>query len=157
MPFRLMQGRKNLPQVCLTRSISIFAILVVLFTAVVFLKSSATVGPAEAFASPQTIVTVGDSPAPAKEVVQISIYPEGFWPTELEQKSGEFLLSINDRTGLPETDLVLKRLAGEQVREVRIPDSAAHWADVIDLPPGRYLLTESSHPEWQCAITITAR
>lgn len=92
-----------------------------------------------------------------KEVVQISIHPEGFSPAELEQKTGRFLLSIIDRTGLPETDVAISRQGGNRLLQVRIPAQAARWADLLDLPPGRYVLTEASHPDWQCLITITPR
>jgi hypothetical protein len=32
-----------------------------------------------------------------------------------------------------------------------------NWSDVIDLQPGRYVLSDGDHPDWVCHITITAQ
>ena len=87
----------------------------------------------------------------------ITITPHGFEPQEITRPRGRFLLMIDNRSGLSATSLALTREAGERTHEMRVPREEPNWSDVVNLPPGRYVLTESDHPRWACRITITAQ
>lgn len=85
----------------------------------------------------------------------ITIAPHGFEPLELTRPRGRFVLMIENRSGLKEVALSLTREGGARVREMRVPREQPDWSEVVDLEPGRYLLSEANHSDWVCAITIT--
>ena len=87
----------------------------------------------------------------------ITITPHGFEPREITRPKGRFLLMVDNRSGVAATSLQLTREAGARTHEMRVPREAPNWSDVVDLQPGRYLLTETDHPRWACRITITAQ
>jgi hypothetical protein len=87
----------------------------------------------------------------------ITITAHGFEPREIARPQGRFLLMIDNRSGLAATSLRLTREAGSRVREMPVPREEPNWSDVVDLQPGRYVLTEADHPRWSCRITISAQ
>lgn len=87
----------------------------------------------------------------------ITIRPTGFEPAAITRPRGEFLLVINNRSGLEEINWRLDREAGGNLRDVRIHDGKSRSGNFEDLPPGSYVLTEANHPDWTCRITITSR
>jgi hypothetical protein len=87
----------------------------------------------------------------------ITLRPFGFDPSEIARTNGRFTLLVDNRTGLDEVHLRLDREAGGRVHEVRVPRRKLDWVQGVDLPPGRYLLTDANHPDWVCRITITPR
>ena len=102
-----------------------------------------------------TAQTVNDK---AKERVEgeiIAISPHGFEPAEITRPHKHFVLVIDNRSGLPEVNLRIDRERGNRLREARVPRENRHWSDDLDLEPGRYVLSEATHPQWICHITIT--
>lgn len=91
------------------------------------------------------------------EVELITVRPHGFVPAEITRPQGRFLLGINNRSGLEEVDLRLFREAGGVVREVRVNRKKPDWRELVNLPPGRYVLKEAARPGWACRITIMPR
>lgn len=87
----------------------------------------------------------------------ITITPLGFEPAEITRPKGAFFLVVDNRSGLEEITFRLDREAGQRQHEVRVPREQLDWDGVVDLHPGTYLLTEASHPDWLCRITITAQ
>lgn len=87
----------------------------------------------------------------------VTVRPTGFEPAAITRPRGEFLLVINNRSGLEEVKWRLDRETGGNLREVKIHDGKLRSGNFEDLPPGRYVLTEANHPDWICRITITPR
>ena len=87
----------------------------------------------------------------------ITITPHGFEPQEITRPQGRVLLMIDNQTNLPVSSLQFTREAGPRLKEMQVSREQPDWSEAVDLTPGRYVLTESEHPEWQCRITITAR
>lgn len=85
----------------------------------------------------------------------ITLRPTGFEPSELTRAAGEFLLTINNRTGLEEINLTVSTDFGGIVRNFRANEGRLRSGGFQVLPPGRYVITETEHPEWICRITIT--
>ena len=85
----------------------------------------------------------------------ISILPTGFEPSEITRSRGQFLILIDDRSELDELTLRLTSVAGQRVRELRKTKKEKTVKQLEDLPPGEYLLTEASHPDWVCRIKIS--
>jgi len=87
----------------------------------------------------------------------ITIRPTGFDPEEIVQTKGEFLLSVDNRSGLEAVDLQLEGEQGNRLRAKRAPREQIDWREVIYLNPGKYLLKETNHPEWVCRIQIMSK
>lgn len=87
----------------------------------------------------------------------ITVKPSGFDPSEIRRPLGRFSLRVNNRSEIHDLDLRLDRETGERVHEVRLPRGRLQWMKFLDLPPGKYRLSEVNHPEWVCTITITPR
>ncbi len=87
----------------------------------------------------------------------VTLKPTGFEPAELTRPRGMFLLIVDNRSNNPD---LLFRLDGENGKREHEQQTRKggrlDWNKPLDLPPGRYLLTETNHPEWVCKITITA-
>lgn len=84
----------------------------------------------------------------------ITISPSGFQPAEITRPPGRFLLAVENRSGLSAIDFRLDAERGNRVFQVNRTWERADWNELLNLAPGRYVLTEASHPEWQCVITI---
>ena len=80
---------------------------------------------------------------------------DGFKPNEITRPPGRFLLALQNHSSEEELSLVLKRETGDAVREVRMARKQSKFKDLLNLPPGRYVLVETKHPDWTCTITIT--
>lgn len=92
-------------------------------------------------------------------VERIRVTSYGFEPTEIQRPKGAFFLLFDHLTPLPEVTLRLDNETGNKVREVGLKQfgQKRRQAELVDLPPGRYVLTEASHPKWVCHITITPK
>ena len=96
-----------------------------------------------------------ETPAPY-EVEVVTIYPHRFIPAELTLPHKKFLLVVNNRAQLETMNLSLSRVNGnEKLKEVAVSRKEHDFNDLIDLPPGDYLLKEASMPNAGCKITIT--
>jgi len=91
------------------------------------------------------------------ETQRITLTPMGFEPADITRPAGRFLLAINDRSGQGDKSFVLRRSTGEQLREFRLAGTPRkhEWREVVNLPPGRYLLTDSENPEHICHLLLT--
>ena len=90
------------------------------------------------------------------EVELLVLRSTGFHPAELNRPRGPFLLSLQNYSGDDELALVLKHEAGAFTGQIRFQKKQSKLREVIDLAPGRYVLTEAHHPDWICTITITS-
>jgi hypothetical protein len=79
----------------------------------------------------------------------------GFEPEQITRSKEDFLLSVENRSGVGDVELHLHKLAGNRVHQKLVPKERPDWQELFSLPPGEYVLTEASHPDWQCHITIT--
>lgn len=107
--------------------------------------------------SPAQELAVSASPnAPGEplEAELVTLRPTGFEPSEISRPLGEFLLVVNNQSGLAEINLRLARELGGTVREVRINAGRLRSGHFEMLPLGRYVLTEANHPGWICRIAI---
>ena len=87
----------------------------------------------------------------------ITIRPTGFDPQEIVQPKGEFLLSVDNRSGFQAVDLQLETEQGNRLRAKRVPREHPDWREIVYLNPGIYLLKETNHPNWVCRIQITSK
>lgn len=93
------------------------------------------------------------------EVVSITITPNGFYPAELTRPSDPFLLQLSNKSGLDEVTVQAHRIQHNErskVLDINMMLTSSKKDKPLKLPPGRYELTEASHPNWSCSIVITA-
>jgi hypothetical protein len=81
---------------------------------------------------------------------------EGFHPKEITRPPGPFLLVVQNHSSAEEISLVLRQERGVAIREARTSRGLSKSRELVNLPPGRYVLTEANHPEWNCTIVITS-
>jgi uncharacterized cupredoxin-like copper-binding protein len=91
------------------------------------------------------------------ETQRITLTPMGFEPAEVTRPAGRFLLAINDRSGQRDSSFVLRHSTGERLREFRVGETHRkhEWREVVNLPPGRYLLSDVENPEHVCHFLLT--
>ena len=91
------------------------------------------------------------------ETELITLQPSGFEPTEIRRAQGAFILGVDNRAGVESIELQFMRADGQRLNALQTPKRKVSWREVVDLPPGEYLLSVAHHPEWTCKITIQAR
>lgn len=101
--------------------------------------------------------TTPDKPPVRVEAERLVVRRHGFEPAEITRPHGRFLIALDNRSGTDDLDLQLAAEHGSESRRVSLSVGKTRWREILNLPPGSYLLTEAGHPQWQCRITITPR
>lgn len=97
------------------------------------------------------------SPHERVEVVRITIRPTGFEPSEIVRPAGPFLLVIDNKSGLEDINLQIQRLTGgrrDKLHDIKVSLKQLRKAEITNLPVGQYELTEATHTDWICRVTI---
>jgi hypothetical protein len=107
----------------------------------------------------QDPAAVQGQPAPERiEMERITLTPRGFEPSAITRPRGSFYIAVDNRSGLlDELTFRLDRVDGNLLHEARLPKGRLGWRQLVDLPPGRYVVTEADHLDWVCSVTITAQ
>ncbi|HEX8148024.1 MAG TPA: hypothetical protein VF591_12660 [Pyrinomonadaceae bacterium] len=87
----------------------------------------------------------------------LTLSPGGFEPAEVTRPAGRFMLAVSNHAGGEEVSLLLSRVRGERLREVKMARGRIRSVNELQLPPGEYVLTAEGHPDWSCRITLTPR
>ncbi len=98
-----------------------------------------------------------DNPKVKFEAELLTILPQGFEPKEIKRPKGAFLLAVDNRSGVHNIAFSLSRDVGGKLHDVTLPKGQLLWRQFVDLPPGKYILSEAMHPEWVCSLTISAK
>ena len=88
------------------------------------------------------------------EVEVVTITPDGFEPQQIVRPPGPFLLAVTNRSGLDSLDVQLATEERGKLREKSLPLTTPRWREVMNLRPGRYVITEANHPEWTFSLII---
>ena len=104
----------------------------------------------------ESVIPPSAGPAQSSQIrtVLITICPTGFDPVEIKVADGHFRIAVDNKSGLDEVTLLLAREGGALVRQMHLPPGQLKWREKLDLPDGRYALTETTHPAWLCNIII---
>lgn len=89
--------------------------------------------------------------------VRLTIRPNGFEFSEITLPAKPFLFVIDNKSGLEEIVLQIHRITSgrrDKLRETRVSLKKLRKAEITDLSPGQYELTEANHPDWVCRIMI---
>jgi hypothetical protein len=104
---------------------------------------------------PAVVAVQSKSPATRIPTHVITLRPDGFDPAEVLWQKGKSFLTIDNHSNVSVINLLLERLAGGHVKEIKLRMRKERSAGVLDLPPGDYLLTEVNHPQWVCRIKVS--
>lgn len=107
-----------------------------------------------------TIVAVGlakngthtAAPDAFQDELQIKIGSNGFAPSETQHAAGTFAIAVENTVEAEEYRLMLKAADGTVLKEIPVQKGSAAWT--VTLAAGQYTLTEASHAEWLCRITV---
>jgi len=91
-------------------------------------------------------------PKVAQDELRIELSSSGFVPAEVQHAAGTFAIAVENTTFAGAYTLRLKAADGTLLKEVEVQKGSAAWT--ITLQAGQYTLTEASHPEWLCRITV---
>ena len=98
------------------------------------------------------IIAQGQNANP--EIEFIILRPEGFEPLQITRPKGPFVLLVDDRSGKERSSLKLQRMKGENLKDLHTNRKKSEWYDLIDLPPGDYVLSDTENPARRCQITL---
>ena len=85
----------------------------------------------------------------------LTIRPYGFEPDHITRPKGQFFLAVENRSQVESLSLSFSHVAGQRFQELRVQRGRPDTSSMVDLPIGDYILTEASHPEWICKLTIS--
>lgn len=92
---------------------------------------------------------------PQTQAIVVIVRPRWVEPSELTLPAGDYLLVVQNRSGLRNVTFRFDRETGERFHEVHDPRHRLDWSKQFNLTAGVYVLTEADHPEWSCRINIT--
>ena len=141
---------KNKSRVLMSSSIALAVVIGALVIVIASFASSAYLKREAAF-SPQREKQV------RVETELITLQPSGFEPNEIRRPQGAFILGVDNRAGVEAVELQFMRADGQRLNALQTPKRRVSWREVVDLPPGQYVLSVAYHPEWTCNVTIQPR
>jgi hypothetical protein len=108
------------------------------------------------------VFTIGGTPgisqssAPVRHVpvMVLVVRPHGFEPDVVTTKEHHFFLVVQNLTGAGALTFHLTPIGGNPHADVVTSGSRAHHAELLDLTPGTWVLTEDKHASWTCQITV---
>jgi hypothetical protein len=104
--------------------------------------------------SPTPAPSATPSPAQVRAIL-ITVKPDRIEPAQLTLPAGEYLLVVENRSGVRDTTFRFDTGAGQRLVEVHDPLRRLDWRRQLDLGAGSYTLSEAAHPQWSCRITVT--
>ena len=84
--------------------------------------------------------------------MRIEMGSGGFTPAQVQHAPGTFAIAVENSAIAGEYTLRLKAEDGTVLKEVQVQKGSTAWT--ITLAAGQYTLTETSHPEWLCHLTV---
>lgn len=91
------------------------------------------------------------------EVEVIALRTGGFAPAQITRPRGPFLLVIDNRSGVEVSAFEIRHEDGSLRHSMRARGHKISWQQMLNLPPGRYLLQPPAYPSISCRLIITAR
>ena len=103
----------------------------------------------------KTPVEVQEQSSNRLEAEIVTVTPTGFEPSEITRPQGRFILAVDNRSGLNEVDLYFVRETGARLNSRLTRKGKLAWREIIDFPPGTYILKAGNDESWSCRITLT--
>lgn len=107
--------------------------------------------------TPSEAATVVQDPQAPVQAELITVTPTGFEPAELTRPKGQFLLAIDNQSGLDEVGFYFERETGARLNIPLTRRGKLAWREIVNLTPGTYILRSTNDESWRCRLTITAQ
>ncbi len=107
-------------------------------------------GPSHLFGAGTSAVQA--APQAFQDELQIQLGSHGFTPADVQRAAGTFAIAVENSVISGEYTLQLTAQDGTVIKEVQVQKGSAAWT--VTLAAGEYTLTETSHPQWLCRITV---
>jgi hypothetical protein len=91
------------------------------------------------------------------DTVVTALGPSGFTPNQVSHPASAFNLKVRNQSGEHQVTLQLSDADGKKVAGARLTEKVGEWSAPLDLAAGTYTLSEASHSNWTCAVTVTAQ
>ena len=91
------------------------------------------------------------------EAEVVTATPTGFEPGKITRPAGRFLLAVDNASGFNELSLYLESEKGTRENVALSRRGKLKWRQIIDLPPGRYILRSANDESWRCNINLIPR
>ncbi len=99
----------------------------------------------------------GQNPPNSTQIRVIELGLRGFMPSRLLWPvAGRHWIFVRNTTRAQPLVLHFDTSVGAKLKEVQLTPKNPHWRELIELPPGTYVLTEASHPAWKAVIVVNA-
>jgi len=105
--------------------------------------------------SSRPVMFQGNSLTPRHDAAHITLRRTGFYPSEITLPTGRFLLAVDNVTGMGEMSYRLLDQNSARLRDFPAK-GRFRLRKVVHLPPGRYALVVTNHPDWICRIAVSA-
>jgi len=128
-----------------------------LFFSILLLLVSAALILAHFKRAPTEAATMAQDPQASVQAELVTLTPTGFEPAELTRPKGRFQLAIDNRSGLDEVEFYFEREAGGRMNIPLSRRGKLAWREIVDLPPGTYVLRSMNDESWRCRLTIIAQ
>lgn len=92
------------------------------------------------------------APSDDAPVLYVYITPDGFERRSARIRSGPKVFVLRNTSGLDTLHFTVTRVGGGVVADGGLRSGAARVVRA-DVPPGDYLITEASHPDWSCTVS----
>ena len=92
------------------------------------------------------------APEVFQDELKIQLTGNGFTPADVQRAAGTFAIAVENLAIAGEYTLRLKAADGTVIKEVQVQKGSAAWT--VTLAAGEYTLSEGSHPQWLCRITV---
>ena len=99
-----------------------------------------------------TKVTADVDQQGGRDEVRLELSSNGFAPAEFQHGPGTFAIAVENKILSGEYTLKLTAEDGTVLNEFQIQKGSSAWT--VNLPTGRYELTEANHPQWTCRIVV---
>jgi hypothetical protein len=91
----------------------------------------------------------------AKALVQvdtqlIELNQYGFIPKQVTRGKAQYYIFVRNVTGLRNLTVKLVDRSGTTTTQQNLTATSPHWRELLQLSPGKYTLSEASHPSWTC-------
>jgi hypothetical protein len=142
----------NLPELTLGKVHLKFSLIVVFAGLLIGFMFAVAYGGSTAGLFDVGTATVQAASQTLQDELQLELNTEGFKPAQVQRAAGTFAIAVENSVISGDYTLQLKAHDGTVIKEVQVQQGSAAWT--ITLAAGDYTLTETTHPQWLCQITV---
>lgn len=94
---------------------------------------------------------------PGIELATTNLQQSGFRPASINRVAASLLLLVHNQSTLPQVAFTVERLRAGQRTVVPVRTKVRSRLQLLELPPGSYIMTAVSNPTWVCRINVRSQ